>query len=397
MLAIKSSWRKSVFVSAFIVLLLGASSVAYVLSAPGGKSSNVESLLTCYDGQDLNKLILDVGIYNCLIDTSTAITRKEGYARASDAVSEVFETMYRSMGRYCAQVNKAMVYEAVENGESSADLVNTHNSICTFAIVHARGSYAAEKAYPGDMIAAVTEACALDNLVILEQNTYSSQCWHGAGYGVERVSKGNVELSTALCEAAPDPGWAQNCYDGIYEMIRHSGWTQTTRTRVPYKPIIYSCTQKSFSPLRALACYRNIAISLTADNMYYSEVRLVVTEYLKVCLNESSDPAEDLTQSLRYACTIGYGMYAAMVAAADGNDGEYTYVDALRACDNLVVYIRECYMRATMILAQTKLRPNGVPVADILAATPVEIRDWLNDAYSKYIKEQSGRSVNESY
>ena len=47
MLAIKSSWRKSVFVSAFIVLLLGASSVAYVLSAPGGKSSNVESLLTC--------------------------------------------------------------------------------------------------------------------------------------------------------------------------------------------------------------------------------------------------------------------------------------------------------------------------------------------------------------
>ena len=397
MLSIRSSWKKPVFVSAFAVLLLGASSVAYVLSAPGGKSSNVESLLRCYDGQDLNKLTLDMNIYTCLLDISTAITTKEGYAHAQDAVVEVFEIMPRSTGRYCAQVNEAMVFAAIANGESYVDLVNTHNSICTFAIVHAIGAYAVEQAYPGDVIAAAISACSLGDLAILEQDTYSTQCWHGAGYGVERVSKGNVELSTALCEAAPDPGWAQNCYDGIYEMIRHSGWTQTTRTRVPYKPIIYSCTQKSFSPLRALACYRNIAISLTADNMYYSEVRLVVTEYLKVCLNESSDPAEDLTQSLRYACTIGYGMYAAMVAAADGNDGEYTYVDALRACDNLVVYIRECYMRATMILAQTKLRPNGVPVADILAATPVEIRDWLNDAYSKYIKEQSGRSVNESY
>ena len=397
MLAIKSSWRKSVFVSAFIVLLLGASSVAYVLSAPGGKSSNVESLLTFNDGQDLNKLILDVGIYNCLIDTSTAITRKEGYARASDAVSEVFETMYRSMGRYCAQVNKAMVYEAVENGESSADLVNTHNSICTFAIVHARGSYAAEKAYPGDMIAAVTEACALDNLVILEQNTYSSQCWHGAGYGVERVSKGNVELSTAVCEAAPDSGWAQNCYEGIYEHIRHSEWEQPDRTREPYESILYMCKDKSYSRLRGVACYKNMSITLTADNMYYSEVRLVVPKYLEVCLSEIYDPTEDKAESLRYACTIGYGMYAAIVAAADGNDGKYTYVDALRTCDNLVVYIRECYMRATMTLAQTKLRPNGVPVSDILAATPVEIRDWLNDTYSKYIKEQSGRSVNESY
>ena len=397
MLSIRSSWKKPVFVSAFAVLLLGASSVAYVLSAPGGKSSNVESLLRCYDGQDLNKLTLDMNIYTCLLDISTAITTKEGYAHAQDAVVEVFEIMPRSTGRYCAQVNEAMVFAAVKNGESYVDLVNTHNSICTFAIVHAIGAYAVEKVYPGDMIAAATEACALDNLVILEQNTYSSQCWHGAGYGVERISKGNVELSTAVCEAAPEPGWAQNCYEGIYEHIRHSEWEQQGRTREPYESILYMCRDKSYSRLRGVACYKNMSITLTADNMYYSEVRLVVPKYLKVCLSESYDPTEDKDDSLRYACTIGYGMYVAIVAAADGNDGKYTYVDALRTCDNLVVYIRECYMRATMTLAQTKLRPNGVPVSDILAATPVEIRDWLNDSYSKYIKEQSGRSVNESY
>ncbi len=397
MLAIKPSWQKSVFVSAFVVLLLGASSVAYVLSAPGEKSPNVESLLKCYDGQDLNKLTLDVGIYNCLVDTSTAITGKEGYARASDAVSEVFAIMSRSAGRYCAQVNEAMVYAAVENGESSVDLVNTHNSICTFAIVHARGAYAVEKAYPGDMIAAATEACALDNLVILEQNTYSSQCWHGAGYGVERVSKGNVELSTALCEAAPDPGWAQNCYEGIYEHIRHSKWEQPDKTREPYESILYMCRDKSYSRLRGVACYKNMSITLTADNMYYSEVRLIITKYLEVCLSERYDPEEDKTESLRFACTIGYGMYAAIVAAADGNDGKYTYVDALRACDNLVVYIRDCYMRATQTLVQSNLRPNGVPLDDIIAATPVDIQEWLNEAYLEYIEKQSGRSVNESY
>ena len=397
MLSIRSSWQKPVFVSAFIVLLLGFTSIAYVLSAPEKNSNSVESLLRCYDGQDLNKLTLDMNIYTCLLDTSTTITTKEGYAHAQDAVSEVFATMYRSAGRYCAQVNEAMVFAAIENGESYVDLVNTHNSICTFAIVHAIGAYAVEQAYPGDATASVKEACSLGDLAILEQDTYSTQCWHGVGYGIERISKGNVEVSTLLCQAAPKGEWAQNCYDGIYEMIRHLGWTQTTRARVPYKSIVYSCTKKSFSPLRAMACYRNISISLTADNMYYSEVRLVVPEYLKVCLSESYDPTEDKDDSLRYACTIGYGMYAAIVAAADGNDGKYTYVDALRTCDNLVVYIRECYMRATMTLVQTNLRPNGVPVSDILAATPLEIRDWLNDTYSKYIKEQSGRSVNESY
>lgn len=397
MLSIRSSWQKPVFVSAFIVLLLGFTSIAYILSAPEKNSNSVESLLRCYDGQDLNKLTLDMNIYTCLLDTSTTITTKEGYAHAQDAVSEVFATMSRSAGRYCAQVNKSMVFAAIENGESYVDLVNTHNSICTFAIVHAIGAYAVEQAYPGDVVAAATSACSLGDLAILEQDTYSSQCWHGAGYGIERISKGNVEVSTLLCQAAPKPGWAQNCYEGIYEMIRHLGWEQTTRARVPYESIIYSCKEESFSLLRGVACYKDISVSLTADNMYYSEVRLVVPEYLKVCLSESSDVVEDPTQSLRYACTIGYGMYAAMVAAADDNNGQYTYTDALSACDNLVVYIRECYMRATITLAQTKLRPNGVPVADILAATPVEIQGWLNDSYSQYIEQQSGRSVNESY
>ena len=397
MLSIRSSWQKPVFVSAFIVLLLGFTSIAYVLSAPEKNSNSVESLLRCYDGQDLNKLTLDMNIYTCLLDTSTTITTKEGYAHAQDAVSEVFATMYRSAGRYCAQVNEAMVFAAVKNGESYVDLVNTHNSICTFAIVHAIGAYAVEQAYPGDATASVKEACSLGDLAILEQDTYSTQCWHGAGYGIERISKGNVELSTAVCEAAPEPGWAQNCYEGIYEHIRHSEWEQQGRTREPYESILYMCRDKSYSRLRGVACYKNMSITLTADNMYYSEVRLVVPKYLKVCLSESYDPTEDKDDSLRYACTIGYGMYAAIVAAADGNDGKYTYVDALRTCDNLVVYIRECYMRATMTLVQTNLRPNGVPVSDILAATPLEIRDWLNDTYSKYIKEQSGRSVNESY
>lgn len=397
MLSVRPSWQKPVFVSTFIVMLLGFSSLAYVLSAPEKNPTSVGSLLRCYDGQDVNKLILDINIYNCLLDTSTTITTKEGYAHASDAMTEVFAVMSSSAGRYCAQVNKAMVYAAVENGESSVDLVNTHNSICTFAVVHAIGAYAVEQAYPGDAAAAATLACSLGDLTILEQDTFSSQCWHGAGYGIERISKGNVEVSTLLCESAPESGWAQNCYEGIYEHIRHSGWEQMSRPRVPYESIIYSCRKESFSRLRGVACYKDISINLSADNMYYSEVRSVVPEYLKVCLSEQHDPTEEKTESLRYACTIGYGMYVAIVAAADGNDGGYTYVDALGECDNLVVYIRECYMRATMTLVQSNLRPNGVPLADILAATPVDIRDWLNDSYLDYIARQSGRSVNESY
>ena len=62
MLSIRSSWQKPVFVSAFIVLLLGFTSIAYVLSAPEKNSNSVESLTKCYDGQDLNKLTLDMNI-----------------------------------------------------------------------------------------------------------------------------------------------------------------------------------------------------------------------------------------------------------------------------------------------------------------------------------------------
>lgn len=394
---IRTSWRKSVVISGVAALFLGLTYIVIMPSVPSASSASVQSLSACYDGQDINNLQLDTRIYGCLMDTITAITAREGYAHANEALGEVFAVMYRTTGRYCAQVNEAMVLAAMDNGESYLDIVNTHNSLCTFAIVHAIGQYAAEEQYPADTVAIVAEVCSMGGLLILNQETYSSQCWHGAGYGIERVSKNDIDLSTRMCESAPNPGWAQNCYEGIYEFLRHSLWMQESKVRASYESILNSCSEKSFSNLRAMACYKDTSISLTADNMYYNEVRSVVPLYLKVCLNERRGAGQVTVDSVRLACTIGYGMYVALVAAATDNKADYKYTDALKACDDVVVFVRECYFRATQTLAKTPLRPDGVPLANILALTPVEIRDWLNDTYTEYMGMQSGRSTNESY
>jgi len=392
-----------------LVVLIFVGVVGYGLMWGGGSSRDAARLLKCYDKTVFNEIKFNMGVYECLSGGAVSLTKDKGYAHANGVVDEVFERMSMSSGSYCAQVNQDIALAAMANGEDYRDLVNDHSSLCTFAIVHAIGIFAVDRVYPGNATASVTEACSFADLTILDPGTFRSQCWHGAGYGLQGAGKGDVGLTTDLCESAPDPGSVANCYEGIYERIRHDKWTQPWE-REPWQSILQSCSSKSFNLLRGVACYKDLTISLTADNMYYREVRTIVPEYLKVCSTENDEvidgvvPEENLgddwsatanSSSKRRACVVGYGYYVGLVAAADGNPGSYGYKDALRACSLPDKYVRACYMRATMSMAKTGLRPQGVPLEDILAAIPVDLRAGLESAYLDYMSRQSGRSVNE--
>jgi len=393
-----------------VLLVVGAA--GYRLTRGGGSSRDAARLLECYDKTVFNEARFNMDVYECLSGGAVSLTKDKGYAHAAAVVDEVFERMRMSSGSYCAQVNQDIALAAMANGEDYRDLVNDHSSLCTFAIVHAIGIFAVDKVYPGNATASVTEACSFTDLTILDPDTFRSQCWHGAGYGLQGASKGDVGLTTDLCESAPDNGSVANCYEGIYERIRHDKWTQP-REKEPWQSILQSCSSKSFNILRGVACYKDLTISLTADNGYYSEVRTIVPEYLKVCATENDESidgvlsednsdavgdvwsATEISGSKRRACVVGYGYYVGLVAAADGNPGSYEYKDALRACSLPDKYTRACYMRATMTMVKTGLRPQGVPLEDILAATSVDLRAGLESAYLDYLSRQSGRSINE--
>lgn len=392
-----------------LAVLLVAGAAGYRLTGGSGSSRDTARLLRCYDNTAANEVKFNTGVYECLSPAAVSLATDKGYAHATAVVDEVFKRMSMSAGSYCAQINQDITLAAMANGEDYRDLVNDHSSLCTFAIVHAIGIFAVDKVYPGNATTSVTEFCSLTDLTILNPDTFRSQCWHGAGYGLQGASKGDVGLTTDLCESAPDSGSVANCYEGIYERIRHDKWTQPWE-REPWESILQSCSSKSFNLLRGVACYKDLTISLTVDNMYYREVRTIVPEYLKVCAAENDEgidgvaseenlgddwSATENSSSRQRACVVGYGYYVGLIAAAEGNPGSYGYKDALRACSLLDRYVRACYMRATMTITKTELRPQGVPLEDILAATPVDLRAGLKSAYLDYMSRQSGRSINE--
>lgn len=389
-----------------LAVLLVAGAAGYKLTGGSGSSREVASLLECYDDTESNEVRFNLDVYECLSPAAVSLATDKGYAHAAAVVEEVFERVSISSGSYCAQINQDITLAALVNGEDYRDLVNDQTSLCTFAIVHAIGIFAVDEVYPGNATASVTEFCSLTDLTILNPDTFRSQCWHGAGYGLQGASKGDIDLTTDLCESAPDSGSVANCYEGIYERIRHDKWTQPWE-REPWGSILGSCSSKSFPILRSVACYKDLTHQLTVDNMYYSEVRTIVPEYLKVCAAENDESTggvigeddwlggTEKSSSRKRACAVGYGYYVGLIAAADGNTGQYGYKDALRACSLLDKYSRACYMRATISLVKTDLRPQGVPLEDILAAVPADSQEGLKTTYLDYLSKQSGRSINE--
>lgn len=391
-------------IAALSVCVLAAVAAYMVVSTSSKGSLNVENssdLLSCYEGSDTEFPVFEKSILECLSSKVAYVASTEGYGAANDAIVETFRIMHKNSGHYCSQVNDAMFRGALTKGEKSLDILNTYNSLCSFAIVHSIGALAVETFYP-DSIKGVTDVCSAPKLVLLDADSYSTQCWHGAGYGMYKASNRNDSQTSKLCDAAPSDGWVQNCYEGLYEYVRHSKWLEPQKTIEPYTTVVLRCsTDSSLTVEYSRACYKNIAIELAVDDLQLTNARSVLDSYRKVCATESNDvlPGKEAIGSKSEACALGYAMYAGIVAAGEDNRSGFTYKDAFAECDKLFTLpqIKQCYVRVTVSVGKTLLRPQGVPLEDILEVTPVSLQAWLSETYTTYLSKQSGRSTNESY
>lgn len=386
------------------VCVLAVVAVYTAVSTGSKGSSNVgnsSDLLSCYEGSNTEFPVFEKNILDCLSSKVASTSSSKGYGAANDAIVETFKIMHKNSGHYCAQVNDAMFRGALAKGEKPLDILNTYNSLCSFAIVHSIGALAVETFYP-DSIEEVTDVCSAPKLVLLDADSYSTQCWHGAGYGMYKASNRNDSQTSKLCDAAPSDGWVQNCYEGLYEYVRHSKWLAPQKTIEPYATVVLRCSSDSSLTVEySRACYKNIAIELAVDDLQLTNARSVLDSYRKVCATESSAvlPGKEAIGSKSEACALGYAMYAGIVAAGEDNTSGFTYKDAFAECDKLFTLpqIKQCYVRVTVSVGKTLLRPQGVPLDDILEVTPVSLQAWLSETYTTYLSKQSGRSTNESY
>jgi len=353
-------------------------------------------LLACWTGGDASappEATTPDGV-RCTQSLVTRIAAQRGYDTAADAIDAAHDLLGDGTNLwswYCGIAGDAAATGAVLGGTDGRELIRTKTSFCDYSVPHGTGA-AVALLNPDRLLDAVTALCAPDPGSDIPEASRTSQCWHGAGNGIARLTRLDAAAGARICAGAPDTSSHMNCIDGLYSFMR------TYRLRGEEAVLSWpaldgdpsSCSGVAGEPGLLEACYRSAAQILVRDT---------------AARNPDSESArDDATRRMLAACDklapgdagpcwAGLGTLVAFTLHPDISDrGEVARWVALcdRAPDRYAGL--RCYDRVTIGIVRNDQLVGGLDVADVVALIPDDLREDVRPGLENWVQSLGGRS-----
>jgi hypothetical protein len=322
-----------------------------------------------------------------------------GYPAAETALKGALDTIGRNSsmwGWYCHLGGTVAAAGAVLAGADPRQLMNEHKSICDFSVSHGAGVAAVTMA-PDRAGQVLNEICTPDETTTILPYSYGSQCWHGGGMGLARIHRFEPAKGLAVCLQAPDQGWAGNCIEGMfvgfrdYEKRLDDEWDAA-------RPTLERCNETTGAPLAnryfMIACYRDAAILIYQDLNRSGQVGSgdvgpsldkAAATMEAACKRTPSTLADE-------ACWIATANVISELLGTDiGNRDQITQWWPI--CERAPGNGLSCYQRLIIGIVETGQRRDGIPLDELLALTPGDVRGELRPIMLEWLATLEDRSI----
>lgn len=343
-------------------------------------------LLQCWDTTQPGEVSADS--IRCTQSTVSRIAYRDGYDTAAGVLDDALQTIGRASsgwGTYCHIGGYAAAAGAVLGGEDPRTLMRTKTSFCDYSVLHGVAS-AVASLHAEDPIPALVDICQADPGSTIPAFSYSSQCWHGGGFGLARIYRFDIEQASVACLGATESGWVSNCIEGAHSFLaihrpRATGWS------VP-EPSADRCTAAP-DVLRAqreymIVCYRTVAERTRHAGL---DERANTTDQLIATCRELT------AQTELEGCWAGVGNALHLQLADDVSDLSKVR-DLLLRCTEAVETVEEteCLTRTLIGLVKNDQRPSGIEPEKLIELVRPERRAELQQLLQVWLDSIAGRS-----
>lgn len=337
-----------------------------------------DDLLNCWrtgDEPDITPRATTPYGVRCSQTLLLALAAEHGYPAAAEVIARAREGLGEDAnlwGWYCNIAGEAAASGAVFGGADPRTLMRDEESFCDYSVLHGAGAAVAFTA-DGDPVKALENACAADPDSPLPELARTSQCWHGGGMGIARLTGGDTLDGATVCLKADSEASRLNCLDGMFSFARtyllRGDWTSETWPALVVD--LTSCARTGGSEPLVEACYRSAAQSAVrhaaasiADS--YDVRERVVTDMAEACARSGTHAV---------SCWTGMGTLVANTLHPDIDDPAEIrrWVEACAEAPEGAA-MSGCYERALLGLLQNDQLVNGLPVEDLVVLAPANLR-----------------------
>lgn len=321
------------------------------------------------------------------------LAAEHGYPAAAGAISHAREGLGEDAnlwGWYCNIAGEAAAVGAIFGGADPRTLMRDEESFCDYSVLHGAGAAVVFTA-SGDPVKALENACAADPNSPLPELARTSQCWHGGGMGIARLTGGDTLDGAAVCMKADSEASRLNCLDGMFSfartyLLRGDGIADTWPALVVN---LSSCARTGGSEPLVEACYRSAAQSAVrhaaasiADSHDVREQ--VVTDMQRACAHSGTHAV---------SCWTGMGTLVANTLHPD-IDEPAEVRRWVKACAEAPegAAMSGCYERVLLGLLRNDQLVNGLPVEDLVVLAPANLRTDIEAKLRFWQSTLGGRS-----
>ena len=330
----------------------------------------------------------------CTQSLVTHIAVQRGYADAAGVIRTAHELLGNTSnlwGWYCGIAGDAAALGAVLGGADAKALIDMETSFCDYSVIHGAGA-ATALLNPDDVPGAIDELCAHSSTPDASQIFRASQCWHGAGNGIARLTRLDPSAGARICADAPDESARTNCIDGIYSFLR------TYRLRgdgaLRSWPVLEggpsSCAAIGEDENLLEACYRSSAQILVRDAALQGPTSSATRSEL---VDRMLVACERLPAPRRGACWSGLGTLIAFTLHPDIRDRDEVERRAglCSQAPDQDSAIR-CYDRVAIGIVKNGQLVNGLPIEEVVDLLPPGVREVVQPGLENWVRSLGGRS-----
>jgi hypothetical protein len=354
-------------------------------------------LLGCWTGAEgTNPRATTPEGVRCTQTLITGVAAREGYDTAAEAIELARAGLGSDQnlwGWYCNIAGDAAATGAVLGGADGRTLIREKASFCDYSVLHGVGSVTA-LLHQENLIEAVTAVCAADPRSNLPEIARTSQCWHGAGMGIARITRLDMKAGERFCAQAPEVASSLNCIEGLFAFTRTYLLRGESATREWPELAIDGAACNTLdgdsAPELFETCYRSSAQTLLRDITTTEtdsvEVRRLAIEDMRATCHASAD-----THAAE--CWSGMGTLVATALHPDLDD-RMAVRSGLDVCSEAPEsrYVERCYERAALGLLRNDQLVTGLELEELVTLLPPELQDVLRERLLSWSQSLGGRS-----
>lgn len=355
-----------------------------------------EALLTCWTRpQSISSRLPAPEGVRCTQSLMTNAAALHGYSAVSAAIEMAragLSAQDASWGWYCGIAGESAATGAVLRGEDPRGLMRKEQSFCDYSVLHGTGTGVVLR-NPDNVVSALKQTCAPQKESFVPPTSQESQCWHGGGIGIARITGMDIEKGAIYCGQAPSPVSARNCAEGMFAFARTYLLRYEISEPQPGRLLqkASTCMHLSVSHDVLNACYRSVGQHLLRTG---NASRASSTDARKYAVEQMQRSCEHIRSEHGTSCWSGFGFLIAMSLHPDVGDHAIIREWVVKCSDaDTADAVYGCYERALLGLLRNDQLTSGVDPEYLLAMAPPHLRERLHVALDQWLASLVGRST----